>query len=553
MGKPNILVVDDDPDVLRAVGRDVRREYGNRYRVVQAASGSEGLQILKELKRRNEVAALLLVDQRMPSTTGVEFLEQAATIFPDAKRALLTAYADTDAAINAINRAHIHYYLQKPWDPPEERLYPVLNDLLDEWEANFQPPFDGIRIVGSRWSAETHKLKDFLARNLVPYQWLDLESSPEATILLSDVGLSDPKLPLVLFPDGAHLEQADVRDVAEKIGLFTRVDREFYQFVIVGAGPAGLAAAVYSASEGVETLLIEQEAPGGQAGQSSKIENYLGFPAGISGGELARRAAVQARKFGAKILSPERVGGVQVDGPFRRLRLAHGGEVACHALLIATGVSYRRFEAPGADSFVGAGVYYGAAASEARDSAGENVYVVGGGNSAGQAAMYLSRFADNVTIVVRGPGLEATMSRYLIDQIEATPNIRVLARTEVVRVAGDRHVEQLTLLNRMTNETETVDATRLFIFIGAEPQTDWLEGVVARDSHGFLLTGPDLMAGGKRPKGWPLDRDPYLLETSVPGIFAGGDVRRGSIKRVASGVGEGAMAVSFVHQYLARL
>jgi thioredoxin reductase (NADPH) len=553
LGKPAVLLVDDDTEVLRAVGRDVRRRFGSVYRVLQAGSGEEALEALRQLRLRGEPAALLLADQRMPRMSGVEFLEQARPLFPDAKRALLTAYADTEAAIRAINSAHIHYYLQKPWDPPEEKLYPILDEMLEEWWAGYRPPFEGVRIFGHRWSPEAHRLKDFLARNLVPYQWLDVESMPEAGRLLEQTGLAGAALPLVLFPNGNHLAAATVPDVADRVGLNTRAQQRFYPLVIVGGGPAGLAAAVYAASEGVGTLLVEQDAPGGQAGQSSRIENYLGFPAGISGGELARRAAAQARKFGAEILSPQRVCGIHVDGPIRRLQLEGGSEVACHALLIATGVSYTRLPVPGADALAGAGIYYGAAAAEARECAQEDVYVVGAGNSAGQAALHFAQHARRVTMLVRGGGLAATMSQYLIDQIAATPNIVVRTRIEIAEAQGSQHLEGVVLRDRATGQTEEVPASRVFIFIGAQPHTDWLESVVARDSHGFLLTGTDLAGGGARPKGWLPDRDPFLLETSVPGIFAAGDVRHGSMKRVASGVGEGAMAVSFVHQYLAGL
>jgi thioredoxin reductase (NADPH) len=551
--KPALLLIDDDAEVLRAVARDVRRQYGDRYRVLQAGSGAEGLEALRQLKLRDDPLALLLVDQRMPRMSGVEFLQQARSLFPEARRALLTAYADTEAAIRAINTAHVHYYLQKPWDPPEEKLYPILGEMLDEWEAGFRPPFEGLRVLGHRWSPEAHRLKDFLARNLVPYQWLDVESNPEAVKLLEDTGMAGAGLPLVLFPEGSRLERATVHEVADRIGLRMQAEHPFYPLVIVGAGPAGLAAAVYAASEGVRTLLIEQDAPGGQAGQSSRIENYLGFPAGVSGSELARRATAQARKFGAEILAPQRVCGVQVEGPVRRLQLEHGSEVACHALLIATGVSYRRLEVPGAEEFAGAGVYYGAAAAEARDCAGEDVFLVGAGNSAGQAALHFAAYARHITMLVRGTGLAATMSQYLIEQIAATANIEVRTRTEVAQVAGEGHVEQILLRNRDSGRTEEVTGSRLFIFIGAQPHTEWLESVVARDTYGFLLTGPELRVDGTRPRGWPLARDPFLLETSLPGIFAAGDVRRGSMKRVASGVGEGAMAVSFVHQYLSGL
>lgn len=553
MARPAVLVIDDDPEVLRAISRDLRRAYRGRYRVLEASSGIEGLRALRELKRRGDPAALLLADQRMPEMTGVQFLAEAGGIYADAKRALLTAYADTEAAIQAINAAHIHYYLQKPWDPPEEKLFPVIGELLAEWESRFRPPFEGVRVIGHRWSPEAHRIRDFLARNQVPYRWLDVEGTPEAAALLDATGLAAEPLPIVLFPDGTHLAGTGLHDVAERIGLRTQAERPFYSLVIVGGGPAGLAAAVYAASEGVRTLLVEEEAPGGQAGQSSRIENYLGFPSGVSGGELARRAVAQARKFGGEIVAPQAVVGLRVDGPVRSVVLADGTEVSCHALLIATGVSYRKLDAPGLEELTGAGVYYGAATTEAHACRGEDAYVVGGGNSAGQAAIHLADSAARVTLVVRGPGLAATMSQYLIERLRATPNIAVRTHTEVAGSEGDGHLERLVLRDRRTGATQTVPAAGLFIFIGAEPRTEWLEGVVARDAYGFIPTGRDLSLDGGRPKGWPLERDPLLLETSVPGIFAAGDVRKGSMKRVASSVGEGAMAVSFVHQYLAEL
>ena len=553
MPRPALLVIDDDPQVLHAITRDLRRAYRGRYRVLEAGSGAQGLQALQELKRRGEPAALLLADQRMPEMSGVQFLQQASVIYADAKRALLTAYADTEAAIQAINAAHIHYYLQKPWDPPEEKLFPVIGELLEEWESRFRPSFEGVRVIGHRWSPEAHRIKDFLARNQVPYRWLDVEGNAESAALLAATGLEDEALPIVIFPDGKHLAGAAVQEVAERVGLRTHAQQPFYQLVIVGGGPAGLAAAVYAASEGVRTLLIEEQAPGGQAGQSSRIENYLGFPAGLSGGELARRAVAQARRFGVEILTPQAVVDLKVDGPVRSVVLSDGSAVTCHALLIATGVSYRKLDVPGLEALVGAGVYYGAALSEAQACEGAAAYVVGGGNSAGQAAMYLSAFATSVTLVVRGPDLASTMSHYLVEQLRSTPNVTVCTNAEVTAAEGSGHLERLMLRHNGTGETECVSAAGLFIFIGAQPRTGWLEGVVARDSFGFLPTGRDLSPEGGHPKGWPLERDPFLLETSVPGIFAAGDVRKGSMKRVASGVGEGSMAVSFVHQYLAEL
>ncbi|HEX8393309.1 MAG TPA: FAD-dependent oxidoreductase, partial [Longimicrobium sp.] len=552
---PVMLAVDDDPEVLQAVSRDLRKRYGDRYRIVRADAGAVALDAIRELKRKNEPLALFLVDQRMPRMTGVEFLEEAVQLYPDAKRALLTAYADTEAAIRAINRAHIDYYLLKPWDPPEETLYPVLDDLLQDWQAGYRPPFQGLRVVGHRWSPEAHALRDFLARNQVPYRWTDLEAQEDPEKSLAEAGLTaETGLPAVVLEDGRVLEQPEVGALAAAVGLRTRAEKPFYELAIVGAGPAGLAAAVYGASEGLRTVMLEREAPGGQAGQSSRIENYLGFPAGLSGADLTRRAVTQARKFGAEILTPQSVASVRIEGPYRQLVLADGSEISCHALLIATGVSYRKLDVPGCDDLSGRGVYYGAAATEAAAYRGQDVYVVGGGNSAGQAAMYFSQYARQVSILVRGEGLAATMSRYLIDQIGETPTIRVLPYTEVQEVVGTDHLERLTLRHNDTGECEQVEAAGLFIFIGAAPRTDWLEGVVTRDRYGYIVTGPELPKDDRgRLVGWPLERDPFLLESSIPGIFVAGDVRANSVKRVASGVGEGAIAVQFIHRYLAEL
>ena len=551
--KPVIVAVDDEPAVLSAVTRDLRREYGAQYRVLRADSGITALESLRQLKLRNEPVALLLVDQRMPSMSGVEFLEEAIEIFPDAKRALLTAYADTEAAIRAINEVGLDYYLQKPWDPPEEHLYPVLTDLLDDWQASFAPPFEGIRVVGHQWSAQSHQIKDFLARNLVPYQWLDIEIDEEARHLLELSGSDSSRLPLVLFPDGPTLTQPTNIEVAEKIGLKTHPGLPFYDLVIVGAGPAGLAAAVYSASEGLSTLLIESEAPGGQAGMSSRIENYLGFPSGLSGGDLTRRGVAQASRFGAEILTPLETRGVRVRDPYRFVTLADGSEISCHALLIATGVSYRKLDVPGVERLTGAGVYYGAAITEALACRDKDVFIVGAGNSAGQAAMYLSKYASSVTMLVRGGSLAQSMSHYLVSQIESHEKITVSMRSTVAEVKGDTSLEEIAIADVATGDTRTVSAFALFIFIGARPRTDWVADVVERNSAGFILTGPSLVRGDQRPKGWSLDRAPFLLETSVPGIFAAGDVRQRSVKRIASAVGEGSMAVQFVHQYLGRV
>lgn len=553
MAKPVILTVDDDPEVLQAVARDLRREYGDRFRVLRAESGAIGLDALQQLKLRNDPVALFLVDQRMPQMSGVEFLEQALELFPDTKRALLTAYADTDAAIRAINTTRIDYYLMKPWDPPEERLYPVLDDLLDDWLASFRPPFEGIRVIGNRWSAHSHQVKDFLARNQVPYQWLDIELSEEAQNLVKYAECDHLQLPLVLFADGSSLLQPTNVQIAEKIGLQTQAGKPFYDLIIVGGGPAGLAAAVYGASEGLHTVMIEREAPGGQAGTSSRIENYLGFPVGLSGADLARRAVTQARRFGVEILTPQEVTGIRVEDPYRFITLTDGSEISCHALILALGVSWRRLNVPGLEQLTGAGVYYGAAQTEALSCQDEDVYIIGGANSAGQAAMYFSKYARKVTMLVRGDSLTKSMSQYLIEQIAETPNITVQVHSSVVEVKGETSLEAITIANAVTGEQQTVPATSLFIFIGAQPRTDWLDGVVERDDRGFIRTGPDLKHDGHRPKGWSLDRDPYLLETNVPGIFAVGDVRHNSVKRVASGVGEGSICVQFVHQYLSKV
>jgi len=550
MARPVVWTVDDDPEVLRAVAHDLRRQYGERFRVMRADSGPAALDALKQLKLRNETVALFLVDQRMPRMTGVEFLEEARTLYPEAKRVLLTAYADTDAAIQAINSVRIDYYLIKPWDPPEARLFPVLDDLLDDWVASHRPPFEGIRVVGLRWSPSSHAIKDFLGRNQVPYQWLDLEVDAEARQLVQQLEPETPQLPLVLFPDGSRLEEPTPLQLAEKIGMQTRAQKPFYDLIVVGAGPAGLAAAVYGASEGLRTVLIEREAPGGQAGTSSRIENYLGFPAGLSGADLTRRAVDQARRFDVEILSPQELHKIRVEDPYRIVTLADGTDLSCHALLLATGVSYRKLDVPGCDRLTEAGVYYGAAMTEAKACKDEDVYIVGGANSAGQAAMYFAKYARRVIILVRSDSLKKSMSQYLIDQIEQRPNIEVRTRSRVVEVDGETHLECLTILNDHTGEKTTVPASSLFVFIGGAPRTECLDGLVERDERGFILAGRDLIRDGKRPRGWDLDRDPYLLETSVPGIFVAGDVRHGSVKRIASGVGEGSIAVQFIHQYL---
>src|SRR6516162_2620895 len=556
MAKPILLSVDDNTDVLRAIERDLRSHYGADFRVLASDSPEGALDLLKQLKVRNDSVALLLADQRMPKMDGVGFLQEARQMFPEAKRALLTAYADTNAAISAINEVSINYFFLKPWDPPENNLYPQLDDLLDDWSASYRPEFEGIRVLGTRWSPRSYELRDFLARNHVPYQWMDAELSvndPETKQLLEALGPEVANLPLVLFPDGTRLLKGGPAEVAQKVGLRTRAQTDFYDLAIVGGGPAGLAAAVYGASEGLHTVIIEREAPGGQAGMSSRIENYLGFPAGLSGGDLARRAVVQAQRFGVEILSPQEAVTVRTEGSYRIVRLADGSEISCHALLIATGVQWRRLEAPGIDKLQGAGVYYGGGATDAISCKGEIVYVVGGANSAGQAAMHFAKYAEKVVLLVRSDGLASTMSQYLIDQIQDTPNIQIWTHASVAEAHGVTRLEEISVLCSDTNKVERVSASAMFIFIGALPRTDWLAGVVERDDRGFLLTGPDLMHGGQRPKGWALDRDPFLLETNVPGLFAVGDVRHGSVKRVASGVGEGSVAVQFIHQYLSKV
>ena len=548
MPKPVLLAIDDDTSVLEAVVQDLRRHYGQDYRIVRAASGAAALDICRQLHERKDIVALFLSDQRMPGMTGVDFLQQALTIYPNAKRVLLTAYADTEAAIRAINSAKIHYYLNKPWDPPEEKLYPVLDDLLESWKVGYKPPFEGIRVIGVRWSPMDHAVRDFLSRNRIPYQWLNPETHPEAVALLKEKGLDDTKLPVILFGDNTALVQPTSTAMANKVGLRTQAQQEFYDVVVVGAGPAGLAAGVYGASEGLRTLVIEAAAPGGQAGSSSKIENYLGFPEGLSGEELAKRAFLQANRLGAEFLT-QRVSSIRTESQYRILTMEDGHEVTCHVCLIATGVDYCKLNVPGADKFSGAGVYYGAALTEAMSSREEAVYIVGGANSAGQAAMHFSRYADHVHMIVRGKSLTSSMSKYLIDQIEATPNITVETGTEIIGMSGDSHLECLTL--RTPRGEEARASSSLFIFIGAEPKTSWLPAELCRDNKGFILAGPDLKA--QSPMSWTLERDPYLLETSVPGIFVAGDVRFNSVKRCASAVGEGSIAIQFVHQYLATL
>ena len=547
--RPVLLAVDDEPSVARAVERDLRRRYGRDYRVLRAGSGEEALGTLREAKLRGTPIALLLVDQRMPGMSGVELLEAALEIAPDAKRALLTAYADTQAAIDAINRVSLDHYLLKPWDPPEEQLYPVVDDLLDAWRAEAPPAADRIQLVGHRWSRESHDARDFLARNQVPFQWLDVEREDEARRLLA-AAEGDGVLPLVLFPDGGSLHGPTITELAERTGVLRRAERPFYDLVIVGGGPAGLAAAVYGASEGLQTALVERDAPGGQAGQSSRIENYLGFPVGLSGGDLARRATTQAQRFGAELLTVQQVTRIEQRGPSKVVHLAGGEELGAAAVIVATGVDYRLLDAPGVEELTGRGVYYGGSRSEGVSCRDEHVVVVGGANSAGQAAIYFAGYAQHVTILYRGDNLAKSMSRYLIDTIEDTPNITVRTNAEVAAAHGDEQLERITVRDTAGGAEQEMELAAMFVFIGARPQTEWLPSDVARDKRGFVLAGSELLLEDVRPR-WRLERNPYLLETTMPGLFVAGDVRSQSMKRVASAVGEGSMAVSFVHEYLA--
>jgi len=542
--RPAIVAVDDEPVVLAAVSRDLRRGFGERYRILRAGSGAEALELLAELRRRGDTVALLLADQRMPGMEGTEYLLEAREVFPEAKRVLLTAYADTEAAIAAINEVSLDYYLLKPWDPPEEQLYPVLEDLLTGWEAGSALEAGGLRVIGHRFSSETHDLRDFLARNRVPGRWLDIERDAEARELVAVAGVSEDRLPVVLLEDGGVLERPTVLELAERIGVANQPAADHYDLVIVGGGPAGLAAAVYGASEGLRTVMVEREAPGGQAGQSSRIENYLGFPAGLSGSDLARRATDQARRLGAELLSVNDAVALRVEGSGRIVELTGGAELSANCVLIASGVSYRLMQAPGFDELTGAGVYYGAAMTEARSCSEQHVVVIGGANSAGQAAVHFAGYAGRVTMLVRGDSLARSMSHYLIEQIAGLRNVEVRTGSEAVAAEGEQgRLARLRIRTDGVETTEAVDAC--FIFIGAAPRTDWLDGVLARDDRGFILAGADA-----RPQGWPLSREPLPLETSVPGVFVAGDVRSRSIKRVASAVGEGSMAVSLIHEYL---
>ena len=544
-----ILTVDDDPGVSRAVARDLRRRYGKDHRIVRAESGQQALEALREMKLRGDQVAVLLADHRMPQMDGIQFLEKAMDVYPTARRVLLTAYADTDAAITAINVVDLDYYLLKPWDPAEEKFYPVIDAQLDSWRRTDHRVVSQTKLIGHRWSARSTAVRDFLARNQVPFISY-LSDEKEGVTLLGAAGLDDSRLPVVVTPDGEVLVDPTDNELAAKIGMSTAPASDFYDLVVIGAGPAGLGAAVYGASEGLRTVLVERTATGGQAGQSSRIENYLGFPDGVSGAQLTERARRQALKFGAEMLSAVDVVAVENNGAARTVRFADGHTIGAHAVILATGVSYRRLTAPGLDEFAGRGVYYGSALSEAPGCAGQNIYVVGGANSAGQAAVYFAKYAKSVTMLIRGASLEASMSFYLIQQIESIPNISVQTCTEIVSGHGTDHLEGLTLRHNVTGEEEKVETGSVFVFIGAAPRTDWLDGTVVRDQRGFIVAGPELLENGERRPDWPLDRDPYLLETSVPGVFVAGDVRSESVKRVASAVGEGALAVTLVHRYL---
>ena len=551
MNKPALLVVDDDPQVLAAVRRDLRSHYREDYTILSAGSGQEALETARELKSRGDALAMVISDQRMPGMLGNEVLARSREMYPVAKRVLLTAYSDIDAAVKAINEAHVDHYLSKPWDPPEERLYPVVDDLLDAWQADYLPEAKGLRLVGHQWSPLSHAAKDFLASSLIPYRWLDIERDPEARVLLDAGGLSPDDLPVVFFEDGSVLCDPEPRRLAERLGRSLSAAFDVYDLVIVGAGPAGLAAALYGASEGLRTLLVDRHAPGGQAGSSSRIENYLGFPNGVSGSDLTRRALTQAKRLGAEFLAPLEVTGVAIDAGYKRLTLADGRELVTRTMLAATGMMYREHPAPGIVEHTGAGVYYGAATTEASSFGGRRVFVVGGGNSAGQAAMYLARYATEVHIVIRRSNLRETMSHYLVDQIEKTPNIQLRACAEIDRVEGDGHVQRVSLKSLSGGGRQVEDADALFVYIGARPQSDWLPANVLRDAKGFVLTGRELTAAESYGRAWKESREPFLLETSVPGVFAAGDVRAGAMNRVASAVGEGSMMVRLAHEYLA--
>jgi thioredoxin reductase (NADPH) len=547
-----IITVDDDPGVSRAVARDLRRRYGERYRIVRAESGDAALDALNQMKLRGDLVAVILADYRMPQMNGIEFLEQAMDVYPGARRVLLTAYADTGAAIDAINVIDLDHYLLKPWDPPEEKLYPVVDTLIEAWLSSDHRPVPEIKVVGHRWSARSSGVREFLARNQVSYRWY-ASDEPEGQRLLAAAGADGLALPVVITPDGEALIEPSDAELASQVGLATTPSKDFYDLVVIGAGPAGLGAAVYGASEGLRTVLVERTATGGQAGQSSRIENYLGFPDGVSGAQLTDRARRQAAKFGAEVLTTRNVTSLEINGSARSVRFADGSAIHAHTVILATGVSYRQLTAPGVSELTGRGIFYGSALTEAAACSGQDVFIVGGANSAGQAAVYLARGARSVTLLVRGPSLERSMSYYLIQQIARIPKISVRTCTEIIAADGGDHLESLTLRDTSTGRTQTASAQWLFIFIGAAPLTDWLDGVVARDARGFVLAGPDLSVDGQRPRGWELDRPPYHLETSVPGVFVAGDARSDSAKRVAAAVGEGAMAVMLVHRYLEKL
>ena len=553
MNLPIIFTIDDDPQVLRAISRDLKKKYNGEYKILSTTSAHEALEILTDLKNSSDVIALFLCDQRMPEMEGVAFLEKAIKIFPDAKRVLLTAYSDTDAAIKAINEVKLDYYLIKPWDPPEEKLYPVINDLLDDWQGDYIPEFKGIKLVGFQFSPQSHLVKDYLGSNLIPYRWMDIQTNDEAHSLLKINKLCNDDLPLVFFEDGSFLKKPSIKEIAAKIGKNPEIIHDIYDVVIIGAGPAGLAAAVYGASEGLKTLMIERKAPGGQAGTSSRIENYLGFPSGLSGADLTRRAMSQATRLGAGFLSPQSVNAIKQKDGYKTIVLDEGPEILTRSVVITTGVDYRKLEVKGVDSFTGAGIYYGAANTEASACKGRDVYIIGGGNSAGQSAMYLSKFAANVSIIIRKESLASTMSAYLIEQIDDTPNIHVLANTEMIEASGDQCLEEITLINVLTKETQVREASALYIFIGARPYTDWIQLEIIKNGKDFIETGRELRNYEEFNKTWKLKRDPYLLETSCAGVFAAGDVRAGAMNRVASAVGEGSMAISFVHKYLAEV
>jgi len=548
--KPAILAVDDEPEVLNAVERDLRSRFAADYRILKAGSGAQALEAVQQLKKRSAPLALFLVDARMPQMSGTEFLVQARRLYPEARKVLLTAYADTNVAIAGINEVQLDHYLMKPWDPPSERLYPVLDDLLGDWSASFRPPFEGIRVAGSLWSPPSHVVKDFLSRSQTPYLWLDVERDADARAQAEAASPGLRRLPVVFFPDGSALVEPSTRALAEKVGLQTTASRPFYDLLIVGGGPTGLAAAVYGGSEGLRTVLLEKETTGGQAGTSAAIENYLGFPSGLSGADLARRATAQARRFGAEVVTAREVRSIRAEGPYRIATLDDGSELSCYGLLLASGMQVRRLEVPGVEPLTGAGVFYGAALTEAGACRGRDVVIVGGANSAGQAALSFARHSRKVTVLVRGEALAEAMSQYLVDRITDAPNIEVLTRAEVAAVCGSDRLEGVDVRMRDDGQARRVEAAAMFIFIGATPRSELVEGLVERDRGGFVLTGPDLRIDGRLPKAWALSRDPFLLETSVPGVFAAGDVRHGSSKRVASAVGEGSAAVGMLHKYL---